>query len=109
MLVPVAVALTIPLLGLGLLLARPEWELVWHHNPAHFWLVLSVAAVNAVLAHATGVAAGRRADARVLLVSYTFLTTAGFLGLHALATPGVLLDAPNAGFVIATPIGSAMP
>jgi class 3 adenylate cyclase len=105
MLVPVAVALTIPLLGLGLLLARPEWELVWHHNPAHFWLVLSVAAVNAVLAHATGVAAVRRADARVLLVSYTFLTAAGFLGLHALATPGVLLDASNAGFVVATPLG----
>jgi adenylate cyclase len=107
MLARLAVALTTPLLGLALLLARPEWELVWHHNPAHFWLVLCVAAVNAVLAHATGVAAGRRADARVLLVSYTFLAAAGFLGLHALATPGVLLEEPNAGFVIATPIGLA--
>ena len=31
--------------------------------------------------------------------------SAGFLALHALATPGVLLDAPNAGFVVATPVG----
>src|SRR6185295_5213998 len=33
------------------------------------------------------------------------LASAGFLGLHALATPGVLLEGPNAGFQIATPIG----
>jgi class 3 adenylate cyclase len=41
----------------------------------------------------------------VQLVSLTFLSAAGFLGLHALATPGVLLAEPNAGFVIATPVG----
>jgi class 3 adenylate cyclase len=34
-----------------------------------------------------------------------FLASAGFLGLHALATPGVLLADPNAGFAVATPIG----
>ena len=34
-----------------------------------------------------------------------FLSSAGFLGLHALATPGVLLEGRNAGFVIATPVG----
>ena len=33
------------------------------------------------------------------------MAAAGFLGLHALATPGVLLDAPNTGFVVATPVG----
>ena len=47
----------------------------------------------------------RRADARVLLVSLACLGSAGFLGLHALATPGVLLDHRSVGFVIATPIG----
>ncbi|CAN5518193.1 hypothetical protein BH23CHL10_BH23CHL10_09800 [soil metagenome] len=30
---------------------------------------------------------------------------AGFLGLHALATPGILLSGSNLGFVIATPVG----
>ena len=103
-----AAALGVPLLGLALLLTRPEWDQEWHHNPAHFWLVLSVAALSAVLAYGTGVAAVRRADARVLLVSYAFLSAAGFLGLHALATPGVLLAEPNTGFVIATPVGLAV-
>jgi len=38
-------------------------------------------------------------------VSLSFLAASGFLALHALATPGVLLDKPNLGFVIATPVG----
>jgi adenylate cyclase len=40
-----------------------------------------------------------------LLVSLAFLSTSGFLILHALATPGVLLAGKNAGFQIASPIG----
>ena len=57
------------------------------------------------LAYVTNVAAGRHRDARVVLISLAFLASAGFLGLHALATPGVLLANANAGFAIATPIG----
>ena len=60
---------------------------------------------NCALAVVTGDAARRRADARLFLVSLAFLTAAGFLALHALATPGVLLDQPNTGFVVATPVG----
>ena len=33
------------------------------------------------------------------------MSAAGFLALHALATPRVLLGGPNAGFVIASPVG----
>jgi len=44
----------------------------------------------------------------VLFVSLAFLSAAGFLGLHALATPKVLLDTPNAGFTLATPVGVAL-
>jgi class 3 adenylate cyclase len=47
----------------------------------------------------------RRGDARLFLISLAFGVSAGFLGLHALATPGVLLPSPNLGFVIATPVG----
>ncbi len=65
----------------------------------------STAALNAALAYGTGVAARKRRDRRVHLVSLAFLAAAGFLALHALATPGVLLDKSNLGFVIATPIG----
>ena len=46
-----------------------------------------------------------RGDPRIFLVGLAFLAAAGFLGLHALATPGVLLEKGNAGFTIATQVG----
>lgn len=97
--------LLVPLLGLALLISRPELDLEWKHQPSHFWLVLTVAAVNVALAYLTNEAAMRRGDARLVLISLAFGTSAGFLGLHALATPGVLLPASNLGFMIATPVG----
>ncbi len=100
-----ALLLALPLAGLVLLLADPGLDLTWEHHPSHFWLVLLTAAVGVVLAYVTNLAAGRYRDARVVLVSLAFLASAGFLGLHALATPGVLLPAANAGFTIATPVG----
>ena len=103
--VPIGVLLALPIVGIGLLLALPSIDGRWAHNPSHLWLVLAAATLNGALAYATGVAAERRSDARVALVSLAFLVCAGFLGLHALATPRVLLDGANAGFVIATPVG----
>ena len=102
------VALLLPLAGLMLLLGVPRLDLLWGHQPAHFWMVLSAAMLSAVVAYGTGTAAQRRGDARVLFVSLAFLSSAGFLGLHALATPQVLLDTPNAGFTLATPVGIAI-
>ena len=104
-LVPTGIALLLPVLGLALLLAQPSWNALVEHHPAHFWLVLTAAVVSALVAYATGAAAVVRGDARVLWVSLAFLAAAGFLGLHALATPGVLLAAPNTGFQVATPVG----
>jgi class 3 adenylate cyclase len=101
----VAAALALPLVGLAVLLARPELDVEWEHHPSHFWLVLLAAFVNAVLAYLANIAAGRHRDARLVLISLAFLASAGFLGLHALATPGVLLADPNIGFSIATPVG----
>jgi adenylate cyclase len=97
--------LALPLAGLGLLLAAPDADVHWEHHPAHFWLVLLIAAVSVVLGLLASEAARRLDDARLFLVSMTFLASAGFLGLHALATPGVLLNGKNTGFVIATPVG----
>ncbi len=108
MLVASAVVLVLPVVGFGLLLASPRHDVVWEHHPSHFWLVLATGALSALLAYGTGVAAVRRGDARVLLVSLAFLSSAGFLALHALATPGVLLSSPNPGFVLATPVGLAI-
>src|SRR4029079_10101787 len=92
---------------LGLLLIHPGFDEAWENHPAHFWLVVSAAAVSVGLGYAVGVAARRRRDARLFLVSLAFISAAGFLGLHALATPGVLLG-KNGGFELATPFGLAV-
>ncbi|TCO18167.1 class 3 adenylate cyclase [Kribbella steppae] len=103
-----ALVLLVPLAGLVLLLQKPQFDVHWEHHPSHFWLVLVTALLSAVLAYMTGAAALRRGDPRVLFVSLAFLSAAGFLALHALATPKVLLDTPNAGFILATPVGVAL-
>jgi class 3 adenylate cyclase len=97
--------IALPALVLWLLIARPQLDLRWENHPAHFGLVLGTAVLNVVLGVLMAGAAGRRSDPRLLLVAWAFLIAAGFLGLHALATPGVLLEQPNAGFVLATPVG----
>ncbi|HEY6113409.1 MAG TPA: adenylate/guanylate cyclase domain-containing protein, partial [Gaiellaceae bacterium] len=93
-----------PLLLLVLLLARPAIDGDWENHPAHFWLVLGAALVATALGFSVATAARRRRDARLFLISLAFVASAAFLGLHALATPGVLLG-PNAGFELATPVG----
>ena len=108
MLVATGVVLALPLLGLACCCGDPSSTCTGSTTPRTSGWCWPPAALSAVLAYATGVAAERRGDARVLLVSLAFLAAAGFLGLHALATPGVLLDEPNAGFVVATPVGIAI-
>ena len=98
-------ALAVPIAGLVLLLAQPDLDRGWEHHPAHFWLVIAIAVVNVALGLLAGETARRLGDARLFLVSMAFIASAAFLGLHALATPGVLLEGKNTGFVIATPIG----
>jgi adenylate cyclase len=102
------IPLALPLAGLVLLLSRPRLDVHWEHHPAHFWLVLVTALLSVVLGYLSGEAARRLGDARLFLVSLAFITSAGFLALHALATPGVLLEKKNAGFVVATPVGLAI-
>jgi class 3 adenylate cyclase len=97
--------LILPLLGLWLLLAQPHFDVTLEHHGIHFGLVVAVAAVNVALGVRMSEVARRRADARLFLVSLVFLSSAGFLLLHALATPQVLLTGRNAGFAIATPVG----
>ena len=96
-----------PLVLLGLLLVAPAGDLAWENHPAHFWLVLTTAMVCVGLGAAVGAAARRRRDSRTVLIALACTTAAGFLGLHALATPGVLLGS-NPGFELATPVGLAM-
>jgi adenylate cyclase len=97
--------LLLPLAGLAALVGNPGIDGLWEHHPAHFWIVLGAGVLAVALSYVMGSAAARRRDGRLLLLSLAFLAAAGFLGLHALATPGVLLDAPNAGFTLAMPVG----
>ena len=100
--------LALPLAGLWLLLAVPPADVVWEHHPSHFWLVFAAAALSTWLALVVDRAARHHGDARLLLVGLGFLAAALFFGLHALATPGVLLDHANGGFSLATPAGLAL-
>jgi adenylate cyclase len=102
----VTVVLALPLAASGLLLvAEPDLDMRWVSHQSHFWLVLGVAAVNVAPGVVASEAATRRDDSRTFFVSMALLTSAGFLGLHALATPGVLLDGMTAGFSLAARVG----
>jgi class 3 adenylate cyclase len=79
----------------------------WESHVAHFWLVLTAALVTLGLGYTVSVTARRRRDARLFLISLAFMASFGFLALHALATPQVLLG-KNAGFELATPVGLAI-
>ncbi len=96
--------LALPMLALWLLISQPASDVHWEHHHAHFGLVVVTALVNIGLGLVIIQAASRRQDARLFLVALGFLVAAGFLGLHALATPGVFLE-KNAGFQVATPVG----
>jgi class 3 adenylate cyclase len=97
--------IALPALGLWVLLAAPETDLEWEHHQAHFWLVLLTAAISLALAVRVAIDARVRGDARLYLAALAFSAAAGFLGLHALATPDILLETGNAGFVLAVPVG----
>lgn len=103
-----AAALALPLAGLVVLRLSSGLDRQWQHDTTHFWIVFGAALLSAVTAYGTGAAAVRRGDVRVMYVSLAFLSAAGFLGLHALATPHVLLDSPSVGFNVSTPTGIAL-
>jgi adenylate cyclase len=102
------VALATPVVGLAVLLGWPKLDHSWEHQPSHFWIVMGAAVLAAALGWSVGTSARRRADARLFLVSMSFVASAAFLGLHALATPKVLIAHPNDGFVVSVPVGLAI-
>jgi class 3 adenylate cyclase len=103
----VLLALVAPLGLIALVRVQDRLDVSWENHPAHFWLVLAAASACVALAYAVSGAARRRRDARLLFVSLAFMASSGFLGLHALATPGVLIG-KNPGFELATPFGLAL-
>lgn len=99
------IAALLPLVGLISLLLRSRLDPNFDNPRVHFVLFLAVGAFASALAYAAGQAAERRGDARVLLLSLAFLSTGGFLLLHALGTTGILFTEELAGFKVAIPVG----
>jgi adenylate cyclase len=100
-----AIAGALPLIGLVSLLLRSRLDPSLTNHRVHFVLFVFVGLITSVLAYAASEAAERRGDARVLLLSLAFLATGGFLGLHAVGTPGILVSRDLAGFKVAIPVG----
>jgi class 3 adenylate cyclase len=99
------VALILPLVGLLSLFMRRHLDPEWTYSRLHFVLFLAVGCGAVALAYIAGQAADRRGDARVFLLSLAFLVTGGFLAVHAIGTPGVLLNNDLPGFKVAIPVG----
>ena len=95
----------LPIIGFVSLLERSKLDPEWTSARLHFVLFLAVGGGACILAYLAGQAADRRGDARVLLLSMAFLVTGSFLAVHALGTPGVLLNDEKPGFASAIPIG----
>jgi hypothetical protein len=82
--------LSLPLLGLWLLLAQPSLDVMWEDHLLHFLLVVAAAGASLAVALRVRAEARRRRDARLVLVSLAFLAPSAFLLLHGFATPQVL-------------------
>lgn len=97
--------MALPLLALVLLLAAPEIDATWKHNPSHFWLVAAVAFANVVIGFRVTSEAHRRDDPRLVLIGVGFVASAGLFTVHALVTPAVIAAESTAGFQLAMPAG----
>ena len=98
-------AAALPLVGLASLLLRSHLDPHLENYRIHFVVFGIVGTVAFALGYTAGEAANRRGDARVLLLALAFMATGGFLGLHALGTPGILFSGEAAGFQVSIPVG----
>ncbi|CAN5705240.1 hypothetical protein BH18CHL1_BH18CHL1_00590 [soil metagenome] len=97
--------LALPLVGLWVLLVRPDFDLAWEDHVAHLVLVGLATAISIVLALLVGRLAAEHGDARLTLVSLGFLASAGAFFLHAFSTPRTIVGGPNLNFLLSTPVG----
>jgi adenylate cyclase len=100
-----SLAAALPLIGLVSLLLRKQLDPHFENYRAHFVVFGIVGGVAFVLGYTASEAANRRGDARVLLLSVAFMAVGGFMGLHALGTPGILFSREHSGFLVAIPVG----
>jgi class 3 adenylate cyclase len=102
------IVVVVPLAVAGILVVRPSLDGLWQEQRLHFWIVSVAALGGTVVAAAAAEAAAKRDDLRLFLLGFSFAAAAAALGLHALATPTVLVDGPTAGFETVVPAGLAL-
>jgi class 3 adenylate cyclase len=98
-------ALVMPLAALVVLLRRDFAGMQWNNPGLHFTFFLVAAGTAAALSLMAWGAARRRGDARVLLLSVGFLATAGFMGIQAAGTQGMLHEGSLPGFTVSIAVG----
>ncbi|MBL1073381.1 hypothetical protein JK358_03120 [Nocardia sp. 2] len=103
-----AVHVALPAAGLLVLVRNPHLDHEYMHQGVHFWLILGAAVLSLALGVLLLRAARAHRDMRLILVSLVFQLNAGFLALHALATPGIILPSANVGFTTAVPVGMVL-
>jgi class 3 adenylate cyclase len=100
-----ALHLSLPALGLWLLIVEPGADVRWEHHHAHFGLVLTTALIAAGVGAVIAAAAHRHNDPRIFLVACAFIASAGFFAVHALTTPSVFSEVLNLGWTASSTVG----
>jgi hypothetical protein len=101
--------MALPMVGLWVLIAHPVLDIRWLYLGAHFLIVSIAALISIGVGYLVNDAARRHGDVRLFLVGLAFLSSSGFLLMHALATPEVILPAgAAAGFEFGVPVGLAL-
>ena len=110
-----------PMLTLGLVAAALPGLIVWVFghtkvqlsSELHFYGVGLTALAAAIASAALTLIGARQQDERTVLIGTAFAVMAALLGLHGIATPGILFDASHYGAVMLTggatlPAGAAI-
>ncbi len=88
----VSAALVVPAAGFVLLRTRADLDGALVAPEQHFYIVSAVSLMSAALALMAAIAALRLANERLILLSLSFLSMAGFFSVHGLATPSFILE-----------------
>lgn len=90
------VALAVPLIFLGVMLANPGMDHSWYSNSFHFWVVSAASLLAAFACLLLIISARTMRETRIMFLALSFFTLGMLFSVHGLATPGVLFDEPYA-------------
>jgi hypothetical protein len=91
-----AIALAIPALLFGALLAFPSLDHSWGTFSFHFWVVSAASLLSAAACAILILSARSMRETRVQFLALTFFTLGMLFSIHGLGTPGFIFDEPYA-------------